>query len=237
MFNRKSTPRRAYAAAAFALLLPAALCLGSPTFAAQSHASARKKPMASHKKPAASHKKTAASAKRAPIKKAAATSDLPKTASAAVKELQHTPDGAVRAFLVSMITPDPATLQQVILPVSADDFNLLVSHSPVSPDSRKVLVSRIADMPLKPLAAGDEVALPNGKKFTVQKSDVGVDHVLLQIPGGPIPVLVQRIRGAWFVNANPIVAARREAAHQQIVVAKKRAADIAKETKKAKNKK
>lgn len=230
--STRNFPRRS---AILAALLAAAVILAAPAGAAQKNSTAHSKALAKQQAAHAEH--VAAAQKKAAALKAAAKTDMPKTASEAVRELQHTPEGAVRAFLVSMITPDPAALQQVILPVSADDFNMLVAHSPLSPDSRKAVVGRITDMPLKPLAAGDKITLPNNKTFTVQKSDVNPDHVLLQIPGGPIPVLVERIHGAWFVNAGPIIAARRETVHQQVIYAKKQAEIAAKEAQKAADKK
>ena len=137
--------------------------------------------------------------------------DKAATAAAATDALQQTPEGALRAFLASMLGPDPATLRQVILPVSDADFAVLLASKPVSTEMRQIEVSRIASMPLRALKAGDTVALPAGRSLTVGKGDVGRDTALIQMSSNPLPVLVHRVKGRWYVDAAPIIAARRTA--------------------------
>ena len=141
--------------------------------------------------------------------------DKATTASAATDALQQTPEGALRAFLASMLGPDPATLRQVILPVSNADFALLLASKPVSTEVRQIEVGRIASMPLRALKAGDTVTLPGGRSLTIGKGDVGHDTTLLQMSSNPLPVLIHRVKGRWYVDAAPMIAARRTAAALQ----------------------
>ncbi len=141
--------------------------------------------------------------------------DQATTAADAAEALQQTPEGAVRAFLASMLGPDPATLHQVILPVADADFALLLASKPMSTEVRQAEVGRIASMPLRSLKAGDTVTLPGGRTLTIGKADVGRDTVLLQMSSNPLPLLVHRVKGRWYVDAAPLIAARRTAAELQ----------------------
>lgn len=147
-----------------------------------------------------------------PTRAAVKDPDQAKTAADATEALQQTPEGALRAFLASMLGPDPATLRQVILPVSDADFALLLASHPLPTEVRQIEVSRIASMPLRSLKPGDTVTLPNKRTLTISKSDVGRDTALIQMSSNPLPVLVHRVKGLWYVDAAPIIAARRTAA-------------------------
>lgn len=147
-----------------------------------------------------------------PCRAAVKDPDKATTAADATEALQQTPEGALRAFLASMLGPDPATLRQVILPVSEADFAVLLASRPMSTEARQIEVGRIASLPIRSLKAGDTVALPGGRSLKIAKDDVGRDHVLLQMSSGPLPILVRRLNGRWYVDAAPIIAARRTAA-------------------------
>ena len=110
-----------------------------------------------------------------------------------------------------MIGSDTAILHQVILPVSAADFQVLAGAKPASDHDRATGVVGIASMQFRVLQLGDVVALPGGRSMRITRNDIDADHVLLQMPGGPVPVLVRRIKSLWYVDAASIIAARKTA--------------------------
>lgn len=132
-----------------------------------------------------------------------------KNAAEAMAALQQSPDGALRAFLVSMISANPAAIRQLILPVSDQDFAFLVNQTPPPPKERDVLVARIAGLPVRAVRQGEVLPLPGGRKLTVTKADVGEDHLLLLMPNGPLPYLVLKVKNRWYVDASSIIAGRK----------------------------
>lgn len=129
----------------------------------------------------------------------------------ALEVLQKTPDGALKAFLAAMVGGDPGAIRQLIMPVSDADFAILTNQQPPDPKTRETLISRIAGMPVRALRVGEVVPLPGGKTLTVGKDDIGDDHVLLQMPNGPLPYLILRVKNVWYVDAESIIAGRKTA--------------------------
>jgi len=146
-----------------------------------------------------------------------------KNPSEAMAALQQSPDGALRAFLVSMVSANPAAIRQLILPVSDKDFAYLINQTPPAPKERDLLVARIAGMPVRAVRQGEVLTLPGGKKLTVSKDDVGEDQLLLLMPNGPLPYLVLKIKNRWYVDASSIIAGRKAAAQLAKEKAKKAA--------------
>jgi hypothetical protein len=126
--------------------------------------------------------------------------------------LQKTPDGALKAFLAALVGGDDVAIRQLIMPVSDADFAVLTNQKPPDPKVRDLLVSRIAGMPVRALHVGEVVPLPGGKSLTVGKDDIGDDHILLQMPNGPLPYLLLRVKNLWYVDASAIIAGRKTAA-------------------------
>lgn len=139
----------------------------------------------------------------------------------AVSILQKTPDGALKAFLAALIGGDTVAIRQLTLPVSDADFAVLTNQKPPEPKVRDALVSRVAGMPVRALRVGETIALPGGKSLTVAKEDIGEDHVLLQMPNGPLPYLILRIKNAWYVDPSAIIAGRKATAELAREKAKK----------------
>lgn len=133
-----------------------------------------------------------------------------KTPAEAMAALQQSPDGALRAFLVSLVSGNAAALRQLTMPVGDKDFAYLVNQAPPAPRERDALVARIAGLPVRAVRQGEVLALPGGKKLTVTKDDVGDDRLLLLMPNGPLPYLVLRVKGRWYVDASSIIAGRKE---------------------------
>ena len=155
----------------------------------------------------------AKSAARAPARKTPAVTPIKaRDMEDAVTILQKTPDGALKAFLAALIGGDDVAIRQLVLPVSDADFAILTNQKPPDPKTRDVLVSRIAGMPVRALRVGETIPLPGGKSLTVAKGDIGADHVLLQMPNGPLPYLILRIKNVWYVDASAIIAGRKTAA-------------------------
>ncbi|MDQ2686914.1 MAG: hypothetical protein M3Y28_03500 [Armatimonadota bacterium] len=127
----------------------------------------------------------------------------------ALEILQKTPDGALKAFLAAMVGGNTTAIRQLIMPVSDADFAILTNQKPPDPQTREVMISRIAGMPVRALHVGEVVSLPGNKTLTVGKDDIGDDHVLLQMPNGPLPYLILRVKNVWYVDASSIIAGRK----------------------------
>jgi hypothetical protein len=145
----------------------------------------------------------------------------PHSATEAATSLQASPDGALRAFLASIISRDLTTLRQVILPVSEDDWRYLVPARPLPAGAREAIGAQIGQMPIHSLQPGETVALAGGRSFRVGRGDVGPDHVLLQTQEKQVPVLVVRIKGLWYVDPTSIIAARKATEKMEQDLAKK----------------
>ncbi len=125
---------------------------------------------------------------------------------------QGSPETALRTFMLALFTRDSVTLHKVILPVPASYFQYLVAGQPISSVSQKRMHARIAAMTIKPLKAGDVIRLPDGRYLTLTSDSVGPNRAVLVPEGSPLPMVVVRQKGRWYVDALGIIAARKAAA-------------------------
>ena len=115
-----------------------------------------------------------------------------------------TPEQAVRTFIVAMMTKDAPTLRAIILPTK--DFDTLLEGQEVAAEELEKFKAQIAKLPVRLLKAGEEVSLAGGGKYKVQAKDISPDRAVALPEGASFPVLIQKDKGQWRIDASPIIA-------------------------------
>lgn len=116
----------------------------------------------------------------------------------------ETPEGAIRTFIVAMMTKDAAVLRSVTLP--ADGLDVLLQGQAISPDAVEGFKAQVAGLPVQLLKAGEEVTLADGRKYKARAEGVGPDCAVVLPKGASFPVLCRKDDGRWRVDAAPIIA-------------------------------
>jgi hypothetical protein len=127
-----------------------------------------------------------------------------------------TPEQAVRAFIVAIMTRDKSAIQAVSLP--SDDLDLLLQAKAVEPDAVEQLKANIAKLPIKLLKEGEEVTLIGGRKFKAK--GVTPDHAIALPGSANYPVEVWKKGLGWRVDASPVIAGMKQAAPKSVDPAK-----------------
>lgn len=131
------------------------------------------------------------------------------TASAKIEVVDSTPEDALRTFMLATMAHDEAALRVVTLP--NPDLDWLLKGQVVPPDAVKEASVFIAKLPIRRMKAGDRFTMPKGKTYAVPASQVGEDKAVLLPEGAPIPTRLQKVKGHWKVEADPIIAGRKAA--------------------------
>lgn len=88
-----------------------------------------------------------------------------------------TPEQAIRTFIVAMVTKDSKALHDVVLP--ADDLDSLLQGQALPPEAVEGFKAQIASLPVQVLKAGEEVTLPDGRKYKARPEDVTPDRAVV----------------------------------------------------------
>jgi hypothetical protein len=114
------------------------------------------------------------------------------------------PEGAIRAFLLAMISKDAKALRAVALPV--DGLDVLTHGQPLTKEQLEGVKAQIAAIPVRVFKAGDVIAYGNGGNMKVKPEDAAPDRVMVMPEGTSFPVLCRKVDGRWKIEAAPIIA-------------------------------
>lgn len=120
-----------------------------------------------------------------------------------------TPEDALKAFILALAAQDETVLRAVTLP--DPEFDWLLKSQPLGHDQLERMKSRLQQIPMRRLKAGDRVKLPGGKIGIVNSSDVREGRVVILPEGAPLPSRVEFFEGHWRVYARPFISARKAA--------------------------
>jgi hypothetical protein len=121
----------------------------------------------------------------------------------------HTPEDALRTFMVATARHDEPVLRVVTLPTP--ELGRLLQGRPAPPEAVEQVRSLAAKMKFRRLQPGDKVTLPPDREVVVGPEDIAEDRAMLLPEGSPVPIRLRRIEGHWKVDAGPIIAARKAA--------------------------
>jgi hypothetical protein len=115
-----------------------------------------------------------------------------------------TPERAIRTFILAMATKDAAMLRAVTLP--ADDLEVLLQGRTIPAEEVAAFKAQIAEIPVHVLKAGEEITLPDNRKFKAGPDHVTPDRAMVMPAGASFPAHLRKIEGRWRVDASPIIA-------------------------------
>ena len=121
-----------------------------------------------------------------------------------------TPEQAIRTFIVAMMTKDSKALHEVALP--ANDLDSLLQGQAVPPEAVEGFKAQIASLPVRVLKAGEEVTLPDGRRYKAKPEDVTPERAVVLPQGASFPALSRKVDGRWRIDAAPIIASMKGAA-------------------------
>lgn len=123
------------------------------------------------------------------------------------------PEDALRTFMVATVARDEAALRAITLP--DPEVVWLLGGPPASPETVEQMRSLVAEMKIRRLKSGDEVAMPHGGTATLGPLETTGDRAMLLPEGAPEPVRLRKVDGHWKVDARPAIAARKAEASQR----------------------
>ena len=125
------------------------------------------------------------------------------------------PEGTVRRLLLAMLEEDAEKVGELILP--HPDAARLTQPRPIGPELHERLKKAYAALPLRRVARGETVRLPNGAALKVGQEHVNDNSLVIasQRPVRDLPVRVVRQEGRWRVDAGPLIEARQPPARRR----------------------
>jgi hypothetical protein len=121
----------------------------------------------------------------------------------------HTPEQALRTFLLALAAQDETTLRAVCMPGEELDWLLKARPRPPSQNAPDRMKQRLERAGFRRLSAGTPVTMPNGRSGMIQPTDVTEGRVVLTAEGFSTPTRVQNQVGIWKVYARPFIVARK----------------------------
>lgn len=123
--------------------------------------------------------------------------------------VQRTPAGALRAFVLAMLSGDKSALRHVSLPLSEADLADLTYSKPMPPAMKRKLAAQVQTMTIRVVKPGATYQLSETRQLTVKPNAFGPDRTVLDSPAVPLPASIRRINGLWYVDPSDFLAARR----------------------------
>jgi hypothetical protein len=121
----------------------------------------------------------------------------------------HTPEDALRTFVLAMANRDEPTLRAITLPV--EGFEWLIAGRAAPANILKDLEEKLSRPTFRSLKPGDKFTLPRGEVVVVKAEDVGPDRALVLPEGASLPTRLHRVEGHWKVDPSPVIASRKAA--------------------------
>ncbi|TWT73635.1 hypothetical protein Pla123a_35230 [Posidoniimonas polymericola] len=120
---------------------------------------------------------------------------------------------AARAFVLAMLTQDPAGASEVML--DHPDAKILFQGSGPPPEVVAMMKELVPKAEIHRCEVGENLQLPGGSRRTLTDADVNRQELQLmpEINGEPMnpPLSVVNQNGTWKVDPRPLIAARRAA--------------------------
>lgn len=123
--------------------------------------------------------------------------------------VRQTPEGTLRIFLIGVAVSNADLIKTTTVPLMEDELKLVLGDPKAKRPSLAEAKAQFIDAEIKVLKPGDKFTLPTGKEIVLPAESRPGEEMVLQIVGSPLPFRLHFHQKVWWVDAAPLVRARR----------------------------
>lgn len=124
---------------------------------------------------------------------------------------RETPEGTLRIFLIGMMLSNEQLIKATVIPVTDEEMKVLLGKPQAAPVSAKEIKEQFAEAKINVIKPGDKFSLPNGKEIVFPKEERPGEEMVLHVEDSPLPFRLHLHKKIWWVDAQPVIDARKAA--------------------------